>query len=93
MNKFEILSVLSTFASVAYAIWEYRKVKRNKALIYELQQLSINNFYMISLVYIILKQNDIEVKDFDQLSKDIPPEVFREMAEYKIEINCIKKPQ
>lgn len=93
MNIYEIFSLISTLGSLIYAIWEYKKVQRNKALIYELQQLSINNYYTVNLVYIILKQNNIDVKDFDQITKDIPPEVFREMAEYKINISCIKKPQ
>lgn len=93
MNRYEIFSLISTVGSLIYAIWEYKKVQRNKALIYELQQLAINNYYTINLAYIILKQNNIQLKDIDQLNKEIPPEVFREMAEYKINISCIKKPQ
>lgn len=87
-----IFSIISTIVSVIYAIWENRRVKKNKALIYELQQLALHNYHNSTIIAIILEQNGIRIKDIEDFQKRIPPEVLKTMGEYNLEINCIKKP-
>lgn len=87
-----VFPILSTIASIAYAVWENRKVKKNKALIYELQQLALHNYHNSTMIAIILQQNGIKIKDIEDFQNRIPPEVLLTMEKYKLEINIIEKP-